>query len=160
MNTFNITSSVDTSVPVGTVGARAAGELIEGDRIAATPGSRALPRKGGRPIQSADAIEQRGKLTPMQLHRVLSSLQQQPTNSPDWTVTSVAEAYNLSPSAVSSLRATLALPFVSPSPGREAGFWEGGTEEPVPVQIQRSLGQPVERTRILGGHLRIDRGRT
>jgi len=157
MNTFHIKTAVDASVPVGShhgAGAAGAGGLTEGDRVSAAPGGKVLPRKGGRPIHPADMIEQRGKLTPMQLHRVLSSLQQ---SSSEWGLSAAAAAYDVDPALLSSTRSALSLPFVAPSTRRERGFWEGGPEEPVAVQLQRSLGQEVQRVRILGEHLRIDR---
>ena len=151
INRMSITSSTDTSVPVGSGGGMGSS-------------SKTLPKKGGRSIHPADVIEMRGKLTPVQMHRMLVTMQQEEQAEPGqrqqsandaaqyWSVGRVAAAFELDPAAVESMRRHLSLPYVIAD---EQRTYHGTVDIPANVFIQRSLGKTVE-THILGEHLRLE----
>jgi hypothetical protein len=111
------------------------------------------PQKGGRAIHPADVIEQRGKLTPLQMHRILSTLHQR---DPTWTVERIARAYDVEVRTIESMQKHLSLPFVFQD---DTKIWQGTTEEPTQVVIQRSMGNKVE-LNILGQHIRVEKKAT
>lgn len=151
-----VQSHTDTSVPIGAPGVGAS--------------SRPRPQKGGRPIQPASVREQHGQLTPLQMHRVLSSTKAEAEAATAaaaaagggvappsyWTDERVARAYSIDTAAVTNIRKHLSLPFVM---SRDGGMlWLGTTEVPVSVQLQRSLGHAeTEPLRFLGHHLAIEK---
>jgi len=144
VNQINITSEVSS-----TVGHRA-GEDTNSKRI--------RPRKGGRPIQQTDIVEQRGKLTPMQIHRLLASTTvQQPGAQPDYTAEEAAKHFGIDAATAKLVRTHLSLPFVLP--GAERGWWLGTPGVPVALQIERALGQAdtEKPLRFMGDHIRIKR---
>ena len=151
-----VQSHTDQSVPIGTAGQGAS--------------SRPRPQKGGRPIQPASVYELHGQLTPLQLHRVLSSTKAEAEaataaaaaggggpSSAYWTDERVARAYSIDTAAVANIRKHLSLPFVM---SRDGGMlWHGTVEVPVSVQLQRSLGQTAEPLQFLGQHLAIEKAK-
>jgi hypothetical protein len=137
MNQMNITSSTDPSIAPG-------GHYGNYPR-------KDGPKKGGKPIQSAEAMEQSGKLTPMQLHRIVSSMQQ---DKQKWTVERVSATFSLDPTVVSSISKHLSLPIIVPD-SNEPGMWDGYKRIPTNLVMLRSFQKENPTLHRLGEHIRI-----
>jgi hypothetical protein len=112
--------------------------------------TRLAPMKGGRATHPRDVIESRGKLTPLQMHRILSSVQQR---DPKWTMPAIAAAYSISENALASMLRHLALPFTV---RHETGTWLGSPNLPPEIAIQKALGHHIPCS-IMGQHLTIEK---
>ena len=139
INKLSIVSETDVSVPIGTAGAGGS--------------SKARPQKGGRAIGPAEVVEQRGKLTPIQLHRALVTMQlERGKAEPHWTPERVASQFEIDPAMVSALRRHLSLPYVFPY----EHLWVGTDREPPGIAVQQALGNKPE-IHFLGEHLKLEK---
>lgn len=120
----------------------------------ATP--RRMPKKGGRAIHPADVAVRAGHLTPMQVHRILSSLQQ---SDAAWSVDRIASAYDVDARHLENMRQHLTLPFIEHDDADDDNAWQGTRTEPARWQVQRELGMGVSAPAhggVMGGQHTID----
>jgi len=148
MNRMNIVGRTQTST--GTEMTTGSKSDHDGDGDDSKPKRTPLPTKGGRPIHMADVIEQRGRLTPLQMHRMLASTQ---AHDKKWSrIEDVARVYGVSAAAVTSVQQHLSLPYIVHESELQ---WHGGATFPTDIQIKRALGHATE-VNMLGQHVRID----